>query len=178
MRVLVLAAAAAAAPWSEPRWRVGTVRGPSVAAAAGNDLLGAWLREALAGSRRPFLAARLSLGAELAVAAAWVRGSRNASAPPALRTNAGVYPATAAEAARFAAAYVGAFNGSALVARFGGAAAAAEDAVVAALAPRAVLVHNRALEPFYFARAPWSAALACVKNKIFMIRSTLSMVNG
>lgn len=158
LALLALVRCAGCAVWSDPRFRVGTVRGPSVAAAAGNDLLGAMLREVFAGRRRPFLAARLSLGAELSIALEYVQ-NRTLTVTPALRRNAGVYPETAAEAERFARAYAEAAANATVMARFGGAYEAAETAVLAALAPTATVVENRALEPFYFPRSPWSAAL-------------------
>ena len=157
-----LAIAIGAAPWSEERYRVGTVRGPVVDALAGNDVIRARLEEWRSKRRAPFLVSRLSLGSELAVMAEYVRGRRaNFSWPLAtLRNNAGVYPATDDEAARFAEAYASAVNASdgGVVARHGGDYDAVEVEVLASLAPRSTCVSNRALEPFYFPR-PWTAAL-------------------
>lgn len=161
LRCAAFAACAIAADWSAARHRVGTVGGPPLDAAAGNDLIRARLADRFAGRRGPFLVSRLALGAELGVALEYARGARAnfSSDLETLRGNAGVYPATRREAAAFAAAYAAAINATqtqgGLAAVFG---TDAEREVLAALAPRATRVGNRALEPFYFAR-PWSAAL-------------------
>ncbi|KAH8095492.1 hypothetical protein JL720_2795 [Aureococcus anophagefferens] len=68
LRCAASAACAIAADWSAARHRVGTVGGPPLDAAAGNDLIRARLADRFAGRRGPFLVSRLALGAELGVA--------------------------------------------------------------------------------------------------------------
>ncbi|KAH8047478.1 hypothetical protein JL722_13107 [Aureococcus anophagefferens] len=69
LRCAASAACAIAADWSAARHRVGTVGGPPLDAAAGNDLIRARLADRFAGRRGPFLVSRLALGAELGYAA-------------------------------------------------------------------------------------------------------------
>ena len=112
-----------------------------------NDLISQRLAEALRGRRRPFLVARLSLGAELSVAAEYASGLRtNFGARALLASHAGVHGGVE-EASIFAHEYATALNASSIVAGFGG---EAEASVAKALAPRAAFVEHRAVEPFYF----------------------------
>ncbi|KAH8046875.1 hypothetical protein JL720_16280 [Aureococcus anophagefferens] len=156
LRCAASAACAIAADWSAARHRVGTVGGPPLDAAAGNDLIRARLADRFAGRRGPFLVSRLALGAELGVALEYARRARELSSDLGRSRQRWRLPATRREAAP-PAAYAAAINATqtqgGLAAVFG---TDAEREVLAALAPRA-RVGNRA-EPFYFAR-PWSAAL-------------------
>jgi hypothetical protein len=143
---------AAAAPWAG----VQPGRPPHrVDAESANALIRTRLAEALRERRRPFLVARLSLGAELSVAAEYANGRRQDFAARALlATHAGVHGG-AGEASVFAEAYATALNVSSIVAGFGG---ENEARVAKALAPRATFVEHRAVEPFYFEDA-WTGAL-------------------
>ena len=121
-----------------------------------NDLISQRLAEALRGRRRPFLVARLSLGAELSVAAEYASGLRtNFGARALLASHVGVHGGVE-EASIFAHEYATALNASSIVAGFGG---EAEASVAKALAPRAAFVEHRAVEPFYFEGDAWTAAL-------------------
>ena len=121
-----------------------------------NGLISQRLAEALRGRRRPFLVARLSLGAELSVAEEYADGRReDFAARPLLASHAGVHGPDG-EASVFAREYASALNASAVVAGFGG---EAEASVAKALAPRAAFVEHRAVEPFYFGDEAWTAAL-------------------
>ena len=100
--------------------------------------------------------ARLSLGAELSVAAEYASGLRtNFGARALLASHAGVHGGVD-EASIFAHEYATALNASSIVAGFGG---EAEASVAKALAPRAAFVEHRAVEPFYFEGDAWTAAL-------------------
>ena len=121
-----------------------------------NGLISQRLAEALRGRRRPFLVARLSLGAELSVAAEYASGLRtNFGARALLASHVGVHGGVE-EASIFAHEYATALNASSIVAGFGG---EAEASVAKALAPRAAFVEHRAVEPFYFEGDAWTAAL-------------------
>lgn len=152
----LVAAAAAAAPWNAREYQPGRPGGPRVDATAANAVLRARLEEAFAGVRAPFLVARTSLGAELSISAEYAAGRRrNYSEEASLRSHAGVY-GDRRQAEVFASSYAAALNASSVVAAFG---ADAEAGTLQKLAPRASIVENRAVEPFYFAR-PWSEVLA------------------
>ena len=153
MRCTLLGAVAAAAPWTAPQ----PGRPPHrIDAATANGLIRRRLAEVFNGRRRPFLVARLSLGAELSVAAEYADGRReDFAARPLLASHAGVHGPDE-EAAVFADEYAGALNASTIVAGFGG----VEEARVAkTLAARAAFVEHRAVEPFYFGEHAWTAAL-------------------
>ena len=153
LRGAILGAVAAAAPWTATQ----PGRPPDrIDAATANGLIRRRLAEVFNGRRRPFLVARLSLGAELSVAAEYADGRReDFAARPLLASHAGVHGPDE-EAAVFAREYARALNASTIVAGFGG----VEEARVArALAPRAALVEHRAVEPFYFGDEAWTAAL-------------------
>ena len=145
---VVAAAQWAATPPGRPPHRI--------AALTANGLISQRLAEALRGRRRPFLVARLSLGAELSVAAEYASGLRtNFGARALLASHAGVHGGVE-EASIFAHEYATALNASSIVAGFGG---EAEASVAKALAPRAAFVEHRAVEPFYFEGDAWTAAL-------------------
>ena len=153
MRCAIACAVAAAAPWTE------TLPGRPphrIDAATANGLIRRRLAEVFNGRRRPFLVARLSLGAELSVAAEYADGRReDFAARPLLASHAGVHGPDE-EASVFADEYASALNASAVVAGFGG---EAEARVARTLAPRAAFVEHRAVEPFYFEGDAWTAAL-------------------
>ena len=166
MRCAIACAVAAAAPWAAPQ----PGRPPHrIDALTANGLIRRRLAEVFNGRRRPFLVARLSLGAELSVAAEYADGRReDFAARPLLASHAGVHGPDE-EASVFAREYASALNASAVVAGFGG---DAEARVARALAPRAAFVEHRAVEPFYFGDEAWTAALRgrrvliCVEIKI------------
>ena len=100
--------------------------------------------------------ARLSLGAELSVAAEYADGEREGfAARQLLASHAGVHGPDE-EASVFAREYASALNASAVVAGFGG---EAEARVARALAPSAAFEEHRTVEPFYFGTDAWTAAL-------------------
>ena len=148
-----LLGAVAAAPWTATQ----PGRPPHrIDAATANGLIRRRLAEVFNGRRRPFLVARLSLGAELSVAAEYADGRREGfAARPLLASHAGVHGPDE-EAAVFAREYASALNASTIVAGFGG---DAEARVARTLAPRAAFVEHRAVEPFYFGDEAWSHAL-------------------
>ena len=148
-----LLGAVAAAPWTATQ----PGRPPHrIDAATANGLIRRRLAEVFNGRRRPFLVARLSLGAELSVAAEYADGRReDFAARPLLASHAGVHGPDE-EAAVFAREYASALNASTIVAGFGG---DAEARVARTLAPRAAFVEHRAVEPFYFGDEAWSHAL-------------------
>ena len=166
LRGAILGAVAAAAPWTAPQ----PGRPPHrIDALTANGLIRRRLAEVFNGRRRPFLVARLSLGAELSVAAEYADGEREGfAARQLLASHAGVHGPDE-EASVFAREYASALNASAVVAGFGG---EAEARVARALAPRAAFVEHRAVEPFYFGEHAWTAALRgrrvliCVEIKI------------
>ena len=153
LRGAILGAVAAAAPWTAPQ----PGRPPHrIDALTANGLIRRRLAEVFNGRRRPFLVARLSLGAELSVAAEYADGEREGfAARQLLASHAGVHGPDE-EASVFAREYASALNASAVVAGFGG---DAEARVAGALAPRAAFVEHRAVEPFYFGVDAWTAAL-------------------
>ena len=153
LRGAILGAVAAAAPWTAPQ----PGRPPHrIDALTANGLIRRRLAEVFNGRRRPFLVARLSLGAELSVAAEYADGEREGfAARQLLASHAGVHGPDE-EASVFAREYASALNASAVVAGFGG---EAEARVARALAPRAAFVEHRAVEPFYFGEHAWTAAL-------------------
>ena len=153
LRGAILGAVAAAAPWTAPQ----PGRPPHrIDALTANGLIRRRLAEVFNGRRRPFLVARLSLGAELSVAAEYASGLRtNFGARALLASHAGVHGGVE-EASIFAHEYATALNASSIVAGFGG---EAEASVAKALAPRAAFVEHRAVEPFYFEGDAWTAAL-------------------
>ena len=89
MRCAIACAVAAAAPWSAMQ----PGRPPHrIDAATANGLIRRRLAEVFNGRRRPFLVARLSLGAELSVAAEYADGRReDFAARPLLASHAGVH---------------------------------------------------------------------------------------
>ena len=153
LRGAILGAVAAAAPWTAPQ----PGRPPHrIDALTANGLIRRRLAEVFNGRRRPFLVARLSLGAELSVAAEYADGGREGfAARQLLASHAGVHGPDE-EASVFAREYASALNASAVVAGFGG---EAEARVARALAPSAAFVEHRAVEPFYFGTDAWTAAL-------------------
>ena len=153
MRCAIACAVAAAAPWTAPQ----PGRPPHrIDAVTANGLIRRRLAEVFNGRRRPFLVARLSLGAELSVAAEYADGRReDFAARPLLASHAGVHGPDE-EASVFAREYAAALNASAVVAGFGG---EAEARVARTLAPRAAFVEHRTVEPFYFGEYAWTAAL-------------------
>ena len=172
MRCTLVCTVAAAAPWTAPQ----PGRPPHrIDAATANGLIRRRLTEVFNGRRRPFLVARLSLGAELSVAAEYAdRRREDFTARQLLASHAGVHGPDE-EASVFAREYASALNASAVVAGFGG---DAEARVARALAPSATFVEHRAVEPFYFGEHAWTAALRgrrvliCVEIKIFTARSS------
>ena len=153
MRCALLGAVAAAAPWTAPQPGRPPHRIDSLTA---NGLIRRRLAEVFSGRRRPFLVARLSLGAELSVAAEYASGLREGfTARQLLASHAGVHGPDE-EASVFAREYASALNASAVVAGFGG---EAEARVARALAPSAAFEEHRAVEPFYFGTDAWTAAL-------------------
>ena len=153
MRCAIACAVAAAAPWTAPQ----PGRPPHrIDALTANGLIRQRLAEVFNGRRRPFLVARLSLGAELSVAADYADGRReDFAARPLLASHAGVHGPDA-EAAIFAREYARALNASTIVAGFGG---EAEARVARTLAPRAAFVEHRSVEPFYFGDEAWLQVL-------------------
>lgn len=123
-------------------------------AATGNRLIGRRLAEVFAGKRRAFAVARLSLGAELTLTAAYVQG-RNLSDLSLLR-NAGVYPES--HASEFAQKYLGSLD-CGLVGVWG---APGEQHL---LKPCHEQIEARAVEPYYFDK-PWTLQLA---NKTVLV---------
>lgn len=142
--------------WYSSSYRLGTVRGPSLDAAAGNELIGRWLEDALEGRREPFLVSRVGLGGELSMAVEYFE--KRGLVDESLFTHAGVYPSTRLLAKEFASRYVLALNSSSIVAKFGSVRRDEEQFLLERCCEHATVVDNRAVEPFYF-RKPWSKHL-------------------
>jgi len=170
--LLGLAAAAADTPpkWNDVQYEAGSVWTAPLSAAVGNELLGRKLRDFFAGRSAPraaaFVAARLSLGAELGIAYSNATGGAFGPFVDELGNNAGVYPRTLEHAHAFWLHYSAALslaNHNGIAGRFGG--DGREDVVLRRFLPSSTVVGNRALEPFYFQR-PWSAQL---RNKTVLV---------
>ena len=155
LRGAILGAVAAAAPWTAPQ----PGRPPHrIDALTANGLIRRRLAEVFNGRRRPFLVARLSLGAELSVAAEYADGRReDFAARQLLASHAGVHGPDE-EASFFAREYASALNASTIVAGFGG---EAEARVARTLAPRAAFVDRKRREagPADASKC-WAAAMA------------------
>lgn len=142
--------------WHNPSFSLGTVHGPTLDSVTGNALIALWLREALAGTRSAFLVSRLGLGGELSACVDALLG-RPFSDLTSLTANAGVYPAT--DAPSFTEGYLASLNSSSIIGRFGQIRRDQEHFVLERCCQRAIVVANRALEPYFF-QSPWSRELA------------------